>query len=129
MEFPEGREGDIEAGLAVWRGIASPGYPFDEEAARAWAEAELGAGPRDNEAQSRQVGAQWSGPKLSELRKPLLVLHGEADQILRVSAGRATAAAVEGAELLTFPGVGHDLPAALAPVVANAVRENAARAR
>jgi pimeloyl-ACP methyl ester carboxylesterase len=128
MRFPGGREGDIEAALAVWRGIASPGYPFDEAAARAWIESEVDSGPRDQEAQSRQIGAQWSGPKLGELRKPLLVLHGEADPILRVSAGRATAAAVRDAGLLTFPGVGHDLPDALAPVVANAVRENAARA-
>lgn len=125
--FPEGREGDIEAALAVRRGIASPGYPFDEAAAREWVEAELDSGPRDNEAQSRQIGAQWSGPKLRELRKPTLVLHGEADPILRVTAGRATAAAVEGSRLLTFPGVGHDLPEALAFVIANAVRENAAR--
>ncbi|MCC3765322.1 hypothetical protein K3N28_19870 [Glycomyces sp. TRM65418] len=74
------------------------------------------------------MGAQWSGPRLRELRKPLLVLHGEADQMLRVKAGKAAAAAVEGSRLLTFPGVGHDLPAALAPVIASAVRENAARA-
>jgi pimeloyl-ACP methyl ester carboxylesterase len=130
MKFPEGREGDIEAALAVWRGIASPAYPFDEAAARASAEAEADTdtGPRGNEAQSRQVGAQWSGPKLRELRKPLLVLHGEADPIIRAKGARDTAAAVEGSRLLTFSGVGHDLPAALASVIASAVRENAARA-
>jgi pimeloyl-ACP methyl ester carboxylesterase len=126
--FPEGREGDIEASMAVRRGIASPGYPFDEAAARAWVESEVDGGPRDNKAQSRQIGAQWSGPRLRELKAPMLVLHGEADPILRTGAARATARAVAGSRLVTFPGVGHDLPEALWPEVAAAVRWNAARA-
>ncbi|MGW0658926.1 alpha/beta fold hydrolase [Streptodolium elevatio] len=112
-KFPEGREGDIEASLAVWRGVASPGYPFDEEAARAWVEAEVDSGPRDKKAQSRQIGAQWHGARLAELRHPTLVLHGEEDPILKVRAAHATAKAVRGSRLVTFPGVGHDLPAAL----------------
>jgi len=120
--FPEGREGDIAASLAVWRGIASPGYPFDEEAARAWIEADVDSGPRDTKAQSRQIGAQWHGAALRELRRPTLVLHGERDPILRVSAGRATAGTVPGARLEVLPGVGHDLPAALWPTVAGLVR-------
>jgi pimeloyl-ACP methyl ester carboxylesterase len=46
---------------------------------------------------------------------PTLVLHGEADPLIGVSGGRATAAAVPGARLVTFPGMGHDLPEALWP--------------
>ncbi|WP_413751875.1 alpha/beta fold hydrolase [Streptomyces sp. R-74717] len=126
-KFPEGREGDIEAALTVWRGIASPGYPFDEAAARAWVEADVDSGPRDNKAQSRQIGAQWHGPRLKELRRPTLVLHGEQDPILRVSAGRATAQAIDGARLVTYPGVGHDLPAALWPDIAHQISDLAVR--
>ncbi|WP_433186252.1 alpha/beta fold hydrolase [Actinoallomurus sp. CA-150999] len=125
MRFPEGREGDIEAALAVWRGIASPGYPFDEAAARAWIEAEVDSGPRDKKAQSRQIGAHWHGPRLHELHLPTLVLHGEQDQLLRVAAARATARAIEDARLVTLPGVGHDLPAALWPDIAREVRSTA----
>ncbi|THV28453.1 alpha/beta fold hydrolase [Glycomyces paridis] len=128
MKFPEGREGDIAASMAVARGVASPGYPFDEAAVRKWVEADVDTGPRDAKAQSRQIGAQWSGARLSELRRPTLVLHGEEDPILRVSAAKATAAAIAGARLVTFPGVGHDLPAPLWPVVAEKVRANADRA-
>lgn len=125
--FPEGRQGDIEAGLAVARGVASPAYPFDEHASREWIEREADSGPRDQKAQSRQIGAQWHGPALRTLRTPMLVLHGEADPLLRVSAGRATASAVQGARLVTFPGVGHDIPAPLWPAVAREVRELATR--
>jgi pimeloyl-ACP methyl ester carboxylesterase len=123
MTFPEGREGDVAAGLAVARGVASPAYPFDEDAAREWIEREVDSGPRDRAAQSRQIGAQWNGPRLSELTRPALVMHGDADPILRESGGRATAARIDGARMVTWPGVGHDLPEPLWPQVARAVRE------
>ncbi len=121
-KYPAGREGDIQAALAVARGVASPAYPFDEQAAREWIEREVDTGPRDTEAQARQAGAPWHGPKLRELRKPVLVLHGDQDPILRVSAAHATARAIGGARLVIFPGMGHDLPAPLWPVIARDVR-------
>jgi pimeloyl-ACP methyl ester carboxylesterase len=126
--FPQGRDGDIELSLILARAVASPAYPFDEDAAREWIEREADSGPRDTKAQSRQVGAPWHGAKLRELRKPVLVLHGDADPILRVSAARATAKAIDGARLVTLPGVGHDLPAALWPVIAQEVRQLADQA-
>lgn len=128
-KFPEGREGDIAASLTVARGVASPAYPFDETAAREWIEREVDSGPRDTKAQSRQIGAQWHGASLRELQVPTLVLHGDADPILKPSAGRATARAVKGARLMTFPGVGHDLPEPLWSEVARAVRDLADCAR
>ena len=127
-KFPEGREGDIQLSLMLARELASPAYPFDENAAREWIERDVDSGPRDTKAQSRQVGAPWHGPKLRELRKPVLVLHGDQDPILRVSAARATARAIAGARLVIFPGVGHDLPAALWPAIAGEVRQLADRA-
>jgi pimeloyl-ACP methyl ester carboxylesterase len=127
--FPEGRDGDIQLSLMLAREVASPAYPFDEDAAREWIEREVDSGPRDTKAQSRQAGAQWHGPKLRELRKPVLVVHGDHDPILRVSAARATAKAIDGARLLVLPGVGHDLPAPLWPAIAQEVRQLADRAR
>jgi pimeloyl-ACP methyl ester carboxylesterase len=109
------------------REVASPGYPFGEDAAREWIEREADGGPRDTKAQSRQVGAPWHGPKLRELRKPV-ILHGDQDSILRVSAARSTAEAIDGARLVVLPGVGHDLPAPLWPAIANEVRQLADRA-
>jgi pimeloyl-ACP methyl ester carboxylesterase len=126
--FPEGREGDIQLSLMLARAVASPAYPFDEDAAREWIDREADSGPRDTKAQSRQVGAPWHGPKLRELHKPVLVLHGDRDPILRVSAARATAKAIDGARLVVLPGVGHDLPAPLWPVIASEIRQLADRA-
>jgi pimeloyl-ACP methyl ester carboxylesterase len=127
-KFPEGRDGDIQLSLMLAREMATPAYPFDEEAAREWIEREADSGPRDTKAQSRQVGAPWHGPKLRDLHKPVLVLHGDQDPILRVSAARATAKAIDGARLVILPGVGHDLPAPLWPEIAREVRQLADRA-
>ena len=129
LKVPEGRDGDLQLSLMLARAVASPAYPFDETAAREWIEREIDSGPRDTKAQSRQVGAPWHGPKLREMRPPVLVLHGDRDPILRVSAARATAKSIPGARLVILPGVGHDLPAALWPTVAREVRQLADQSR
>ncbi len=128
MKFPGGREGDIELGLALARAVASPGYPFDEAAARERIERDRISGVRDTRAQSRQVGAKWHGGRLSELRVPALVLHGEDDPLLSPAAARRTAAAIDSARLVILPGVGHDLPAQVWPQVADEIRAVADRA-
>jgi pimeloyl-ACP methyl ester carboxylesterase len=128
MTFPPGRDGDIDASLAVARGVASPGYPFDEAAAREWVERQVDSGPRDTKAQSRQLGAQGHGAELSRLGVPTLVLHGDKDPIVRTQGGRDTAKKVDGARYVELLGVGHDLPEPLWPQVAAEVRRNADRA-
>jgi pimeloyl-ACP methyl ester carboxylesterase len=132
LKVPEGRDGDIELGLAAARAIASPGYPFDEAEARARIERDLAhgvpSGARDAAAQSRQAGAKWHGGQLSELRIPALVLHGADDPLLRPAAAERTAAEIAGARLVLLPGVGHDLPAGVWPQVAGEVRALADRA-
>jgi pimeloyl-ACP methyl ester carboxylesterase len=65
---------------------------------------------------------------LNALRIPALVIHGLNDRLVHVSGGRATAAAIQGAELLLIPGMGHDLPRALWPTFADAIARTAARA-
>jgi pimeloyl-ACP methyl ester carboxylesterase len=47
---------------------------------------------------------------------------GEADPILRPRASRDTAAAIPGARLVVLPGVGHALPRAVWPTVAQEMR-------
>ena len=65
--------------------------------------------------------------RLRGVRVPTLVIHGLADKMVHVSGGRATAAAVPGAELLLIQGMGHDLPAALHETVVAAIRRVADR--
>jgi pimeloyl-ACP methyl ester carboxylesterase len=53
-----------------------------------------------------------AGPPVTEatlktIKTPTLVMHGEADVIIPVSVGHDLAAAIPGAKLITYPGVGH----------------------
>ena len=66
--------------------------------------------------------------RLRSLRVPALVLHGTADKMVHLSGGRATAAAIPGAELLTIDGMGHDLPPELFETVVEAIGRTADRA-
>jgi pimeloyl-ACP methyl ester carboxylesterase len=122
LKFPEGREGDIALAVAATRAIASPAYPADESQVRRMAERDQVGGVRDTAAQSRQAGAKWHGGAMSQIRVPALVLHGGADPLLRPAAARRTAAEIPGARLVILPGVGHYLPDAVCPQVADEVR-------
>jgi pimeloyl-ACP methyl ester carboxylesterase len=56
------------------------------------------------------------------------VIHGLADRMIHVSGGRATAAAIRGAELLLIDGMGHDLPPELYETIVDAIARVAERA-
>jgi pimeloyl-ACP methyl ester carboxylesterase len=68
-------------------------------------------------------------PKLAGLTLPVTVIHGEADPLVPLAGGEDTARSIPGAELLTIPGMGHDIPVALYGQIAGAIAAVAARAR
>jgi 3-oxoadipate enol-lactonase len=45
--------------------------------------------------------------RLGEIRAPTLVIHGDADPLVRIENGRHLAAGIAGAELIVYEGVGH----------------------
>ena len=106
----------IERSVATLRVIGSPAYELDEPALR-----ERAGLAFDRAHDPAGVGRQLlaiiaSGDRtarLRELRVPALVIHGADDPLVNVDGGRATAAAIPGAELVEFAGMGHDLPRAL----------------
>ena len=56
------------------------------------------------------------------------MIHGLSDRMVHVSGGRATAAAIPGAELLLVDGMGHDLPPELFRTFTDAIHRTASRA-
>ena len=54
---------------------------------------------------------------LRKLRMPALVLHGDADPVIPVSAARQIATAVPKARLEIVESMGHDLPEPLMPAL------------
>ncbi len=114
------REGVLEGAVVANRVTGSPSYPMPA------AELRLRAGRAFDRAYdpagfARQLQACLTTPDRTEdLRRldlPSLIVHGDADALIGVSGGRATAAAIPGAELLVLQGVGHELPEPLWLVV------------
>ncbi len=128
---PQTRDEAMERAVRVNRVIGSPSYPADQatvqqRAGRAWDR------DHDPEGVARQLLAIMAQADrtqaLGNLRLPAVVVHGEADPLVDVTGGRATAAAIPDARLVVLPGMGHDLPVGLWPQIVSAIVDNAARA-
>ncbi len=125
---PSDRDGYVEQALQIRKRLSSPAYPFDEPRARRMLELAYDRCffPLGGQRQLMAViAAPDRTPRLAELRVPTLVLHGDSDPIVDKSGGEAVARAIPAAQLRIFPGMGHDLPAALWPTFADAIADNA----
>jgi pimeloyl-ACP methyl ester carboxylesterase len=125
------REGAVESFVSAFKLIGSPGFPFEEDEIRKAAELsyERGYNPAGT---GRQLAAILAaGDRTEELRTitaPTVVIHGTKDRMVRPSGGRATAAAIPGAELVMIDGMGHDFPRAAWDRMIDAIVANARRA-
>ncbi|GAA1513676.1 alpha/beta hydrolase [Sphaerisporangium rubeum] len=125
------RESVVRRAVESWKVLGSPAYPADEARVR-----EIAGQAYDRSFDPPGFGRQFaallaSGDRTAALRElsvPALVIHGEADQLVQLAGGVATADAIPGAKLLTFPGMGHDLPRALWPDFVAAITELTTRA-
>jgi pimeloyl-ACP methyl ester carboxylesterase len=116
--------------MAASRAIGSPGFPVAEEERRSRATAKYDRSYRPL-GTFRQYAAILGSPDrteaLAKVTAPTVVIHGEADPLVDVSGGRATAAAIPGADLLVIPVMGHDLPREVWPQVVDAIVGNTRR--
>lgn len=132
MTRPATERGEYVAGFVdARRAIGSQGELFDEQAIRDLAGRAYDRGffPGGT---ARQLAAVLASPdrapELAGVTAPAVVIHGADDPLIGVSGGRATAAAVPGAELVEIEGMGHDLPQALLGRIADALVRNFERA-
>jgi pimeloyl-ACP methyl ester carboxylesterase len=126
------REAVIARSVFTWAAIGSPAYPTpaDETRDRAAETFDRGISPSGVLRQMQAVLAQPDRTvALRQVKVPALVIHGLKDPLVHVSGGRATAAAIPGAELILIPGMGHDMPRELWPVFVDGIARTAARAR
>ncbi len=121
----------VEHGMKVVQAIGSPGYRADPD----WQRERVRAGVQRSVYPAglpRQLAAIIDDgdrtARLASVSTPTLVLHGEDDPLVKVEGGRATAAAIKGAKLVTIPGWGHDLPVPLIDQIAGEIAEHAASA-
>ena len=129
---PRAKQAFVEHFVRVFKLIGSKGFSIDEEhirevAAATWERGEHPAGT------ARQLAAILASgdrtQRLRELRVPTTVIHGRSDPLVPFRGGVATARAIPGAKLIAIPGMGHDLPRQVWPLVVDAVAETAERAQ
>jgi pimeloyl-ACP methyl ester carboxylesterase len=122
------RDAYIKDHLQTYRAIGSKTFDFDEahKRERAARMFDRGVYPAGS---ARQLAAVASAANRTEalgaVRVPTTVIHGDADPLVDVSGGRATAQAIPGAKLVIFPGMAHDLPRELWPEIIEAIVDNA----
>jgi pimeloyl-ACP methyl ester carboxylesterase len=130
---PDGR--DPEAVVAhlqrIYRLIGSPAFPPDAERLRRRLQASVARAWRPAGA-ARQIAAiAADGSRahlLPRITAPTHVIHGEADPLVPVEAGRDLAKHIHGASGDFIAGMGHDLPVQLLPRLAEGIAANARRA-
>jgi len=104
-----------EAAERHLRGLRAWGSPACYDVERIMADAHA-AYDRcwDPEGRARQAQAVAASPSriqaLGTLKVPTLVVHGDADRLVPLEGGRATAQAIPGARLEIVEGMGHDYP-------------------
>jgi pimeloyl-ACP methyl ester carboxylesterase len=128
---PRSREEAVERAVQSVKAMGSKGLPVDwdyvrERAGRSYDRCFYPVGF------ARQlVAIVASGDRTERLQSldvPTVVIHGTDDTLIDPSGGRATAAAIPGAELIEIQGMGHDLPQAAWPTILDAIVRNSERA-
>lgn len=128
---PDTREGQIEHGLWIRKVLHGPADAFDEaaETRRVVRAHDRSYYPAGTGRQLVAILASYSRvEKLGHVKVPTLVIHGTGDVLVPVENGRRVAAAVPGARLIEFEGMGHNLPERVWDEVFDAIEELAREA-
>ena len=121
----------VARGVKTYEVLGSPGFPTDTETLREWAERDAARAYYPAGVVRQMAAVMTDGDRRAKLRTiacPATVLHGSDDPLVPVAAGLDTAANIEGAEMRIVEGMGHDLPLALVPAIADAIVSAAERA-
>lgn len=112
----------------TWKVLRAGSFPLDEakDLERAERTYARGLNPAGVGRQLRAILASGNRKdRLRTVKAPTLVIHGTVDPLVRVEAGKDTAASVPGAKLLLIDGMGHALPIPMWPAIIDAIAEHA----
>lgn len=124
-------EGRVEHGVKIWRVIGSPGFPVNDAMLRTKVERSVRRSYHPPGVARQLLAIVASGDRshmLSGIHVPTLVLHGREDPLVPVACGLDLARQIRDAHLEIIDGMGHDLPQALLPRIADSIATNVARA-
>lgn len=124
---PKDTDAVIEHLVETFGVIGSPGYPTPREELRQRIGRSVRRAYHPAGVARQLLAVIASGDRRKQLRTilaPTLVIHGAADPLVPLAAGRDTARHIPGAELLVIEGMGHDFPEALMPRLATAIADH-----
>jgi pimeloyl-ACP methyl ester carboxylesterase len=133
LSRPRGRDFDAQVAhaIGIWNVVGSPAYPPDPQALRTRVEQAIRRAYYPQGLARQLAAVIASGDRsalLGRIRAPTLVVHGRADPLVPAACGADLARKIGGARLEIIDGMGHDLPAPLAPRLAALVAEHCGRA-
>ena len=118
--------------VKVRRAMESPAYRESDAALDKRVAAALERGGYYPDGAGRQlaaiVAANDRRTLLKSVRQPALVIHGEDDPLVKLACGIDTAKYLANGELVTFSGMGHDVPEPLMPKWVDLIDATAKRA-
>jgi len=126
---PRNPEIVIEHLVRVFGVIGSPAFPADPAELRQRVGRSVRRGYYPDGVARQLLAVIASGDRRKLLRTivaPTLVIHGGADPLVPLDAGRDTARNIPGSRLLVVDGMGHDLPPALYQRLAEAIAAHCA---
>jgi pimeloyl-ACP methyl ester carboxylesterase len=129
---PAGRQAYIEHNLNIWRRIWSPGFPFEEERARAFIEKSYDRSYYPQGMVRQNIAIIASGDRrqlLSTIMVPTLVIHGADDPLIPVEGGKDTARVIPGARIFIIDGMGHDMPKGAWVKIVTAISQHTMQAK
>jgi len=115
--------------VAMWQVLAGSRFPFDEAGRRAHVRADVARGTNLNSSHAIAVFSTASRLEaLADVRVPTVIVQGTEDPIFPVDHGESLAKAIAGSTLITWEGVGHEVPLELADELVTALLANIAAA-
>ena len=132
LPVPSNRDAYIKDYVKREKVMYGPIIPLDEERRRLYAAKAYDRCfyPQGN---TRQIMALLTSgnrkPALASVKIPTLVIHGGNDPLVSLEAGKDTAEAIPGAELLIIDGMGHSLPPETWSQVVDGISRNTTKAQ
>lgn len=117
----------IENAMRAAKVLAGPHYPSEEVGMARFTRQAMERAYRPDGVARQLAAILADGDRragLAQVSAPTLVIHGSADPLVPVEAGRDTAATIPGARYVEIDKLGHDLPEPVMGQVAQAITEH-----